>query len=473
MLSSSRSSAPQSPHIPSGAVAKSEGLLVLFRRLAGQTVNSRLGREALWSLGLKIVYTGFAFLSTIMLARLLGAAGYGVYAWVYALTALLSVPSQFGLPNLVLRETARGMAKGDYGTVKGVWTWSGRIALGISLGLVGLAALAAWLFREAFPGERLTTFAWALALVPLVVLGKLRGAALQGLHRIIEGQLPENLVRPALLVLLMAGETLLFGHALSPGDAMVLHVLAAAVAFGAGTWMLWRATPNTVRFARPLFENKAWFLSTLPLAIIAGLNLVNRQADILILGFFVPPADIGVYRVAAQTSLLACFGLEAMNMVVAPRFAHLYARGEMARLQRIVTASARGILGFNLAVTGGFVVLGRPLLRVVFGPAYEAAYLPLMILLGGQMINSAAGSVGFLLNMTGHEREAALGMGVAAALNILLNLLLIPLWGIQGAAVATGVSLIAWNVLLSWKVRKRLGINSLAFDMGGDKFEKA
>lgn len=107
--------------------------------------------------------------------------------------------------------------------------------------------------------------------------------------------------------------------------------------------------------------------------------------------------------------------------------------------------------------------MGEVILAIAFGSLYETAYIPLIILLVGQLINSGAGSVGLLLNMSGYERETARGMMVAAVLNVVLNLLLIPLWGINGSSLATSVSLIVWNVLLWWAVRKRLGINSLAF----------
>jgi O-antigen/teichoic acid export membrane protein len=89
-----------------------------------------------------------------------------------------------------------------------------------------------------------------------------------------------------------------------------------------------------------------------------------------------------------------------------------------------------------------------------------------MILLVGQFVNSAAGSVGSLLNMTGHERETARGIAVSAVINLLLNFILVPFWGIIGAAVGTAAGLVTSNVLLWWAVRKRLGINSLAFKIG-------
>jgi O-antigen/teichoic acid export membrane protein len=176
----------------------------------------------------------------------------------------------------------------------------------------------------------------------------------------------------------------------------------------------------------------------------------------------VPDAEIGNYRVAAQISISASFGLQAVNLVVAPRFAALYAKGDMTRLQHLVTASARVILTMNVGITLGYIFLGRFFLRLVFGPAYLRAYIPLLILLVGEVVNSAVGLVGMLLNMSRHERDTAKGLAISATLNVVLNLILVPLLGIIGAAIATAVSLATWNILLWCAVRRRLGINSLA-----------
>ena len=441
---------------------QSPGKTARVQRLLERVTQSRIGRDALGSLGLKIAYTGFSFIGAALLARLLGPTGYGVYAYVYALVSLLSIPSQFGLPNLVVRETARGMAQEDFSAVQGIWRWAGRTTGQISLTLVVLAGLATWLFRDSLDAERLATLAWALILVPLVALGGLRGAALRGLHRVVAGQLPEFLIQPGLLALFLIGAAILSENPLSASTAMATNAAAAAIAFGVGAVLLWRVTPLAVRKSVARYESRAWLRSTLPLAFIGGMRLVNRQAAIIILGFFVPEANIGIYRVAAQVSLLTSFGLEAINMVVAPRFAALYARNEMVKLQRLVTVSARVVLAFNLVLTAGFIALGRPFLKLAFGLPYEASYIPLLILLIGQTVNSATGSVGVLLNMTHKEQEAAKGVAISAITNVALNFLLIPLWGIVGSAVAHAISMIIWNILLWRAVRKKLGLNSLA-----------
>jgi O-antigen/teichoic acid export membrane protein len=426
-------------------------------------LTSQLGRETLGSMSLKLANVGLSFITTVFLARLLSPSDYGMYTLVYAMVSLLFVPSEFGLPTLVVRETARGMLNQDYASVKGVWRWTRRTTTLISLTLVVVTLVGIWLFKDSLTSQRLKTLLWGLALVPLIALGDLRGAALSGLHRVAISQLPEFLVRPGIFALLLVIVALDGNSSLSAPLAMALYVISSASAFGIGAWLLWRATPLQVRDVLPSYNNRLWLLNALPLALIGGLQLINQQASFLIQGFFLPDAAIGIYRIASQVALLASFGLMTINLVLTPRFATLFAQGDMKTLQYLVTASARVILIINIVLTVGFIIWGKLFLFLAFGSPYETAFIPLVILLVGQLINSGMGSVGLLLNMSGHERETARGLIVAALLNVILNLLLIPRWGINGSSFAASISLIIWNVLLWLAVRKKLGINSLAF----------
>ena len=142
------------------------------RSLIAPLLGSRFGRETVGSIGLKVGSVGLAFITTVLLTRLLGPTSYGVYSYVIALVTLLSVPSEFGLPTLVVRETARGIVNQDHEAVQGVWRWSSRTTAIISLVLVLLTIAGLWLFKEPITSPRLITFLWALALVPLIALDR-------------------------------------------------------------------------------------------------------------------------------------------------------------------------------------------------------------------------------------------------------------------------------------------------------------
>jgi len=438
--------------------------LTTFGLPISSLVRSQIAWETAGSFALKTGSIGLNFLAAVLLARLLDAEGYGVYAYAFALVALLTVPAQVGLPQLVLRETVRRMAQNRPDLVLGVWRWGGRFTAFLSLGLASVAGAVLWWSGEGLAGAYRPTLLWALLLAPLAALGNLSGAALRGLRRILEGQLTEFILRPGLFLVALTAAALVDREWMA-FEAMALNVGAAALALAVGAWMLWRLTPTSVMSTSPSYDRRAWLASSLPLALIAAMGLVNRQTDILMLGWFVPPREVGIYRVSAQTAHLAAFGLQVVNAVLAPRFTEFYTRGEQDQLQRLVTVGARVTLVFNLGLSGIFLGGGHWLLPLLFGPAFDASYGPLAVLLAGQLFNALAGSVGLLLMMTGHEREMVRGLTVSAFMNVVLNLILIPSFGLYGAALATAISLATWNVILWLVVRRRLGLDCSALGL--------
>lgn len=433
------------------------------RPFAGDGLRAQLLRGGFGSLTIKLASAGLVLAMTILLARTLGPAGYGLYSYVYALVWLMAVPAELGLPMLVVRETARARARERWDLMLGVWQWSALMSIGLSVAIALVAGIVAWAMAERFTGEQLATFAWGVLLVPLMVLGNLAGAAMRGLRHVLQGQLPDLVFRYGIFVVLSAGAAWWAGDGFTADIAMALHAAAAAAALLAGTWMLGRKRPpELARVSVPAYEQRQWMSSAIPLALVAGTYLVHQQTDIVILGLFVEEADVGVYRVAVQAAGFVAFGLHAVNMIVAPQFARLHATGETAQLQWMVTASARVILLLTALVAAGLALFGKPVIAFAFGTEYTAGYVALAILAVGQLFNAAFGSVTFLLNMTGHERITVRALSVAVTVNVALNLLLIPLFGLEGAALATATTLALWNFLMWRAVRRYLGIDSTA-----------
>nr|MDA3878674.1 polysaccharide biosynthesis C-terminal domain-containing protein [Halothiobacillus sp.] len=266
------------------------------------------------------------------------------------------------------------------------------------------------------------------------------------------------------LVLVGVGSLFLLAPALrQPQYAMAAQLAAAGVVLLVGGWMLSRSLPTASRTEPVEYQSLHWLKSALPFTLIGGAGLINNQADIIMLGWFGSAAEVGIYHVAVQGATLVAFGLQVANAVMAPHFARLYTLGDMDKLQRLVTASARVVLLVALPLALAFVFAGGTIVTWVFGEGFAASHLPLAILALGQLANVAFGSVGFLLNMTGNERHTARVLWQTALLNVVLNGLLIPFYGMVGAAVASAVSLLTWNALLFVCVGKNLGVTSFAF----------
>lgn len=396
--------------------------------------------------------------AAVLLARRLGPEGFGVYASAVAAALLLAMLGALGLPTLRVRLVASYQANAQWSLMRGLVTASERLVLG-STTLIALAgaAICFWLGTL-----QAAAFAAAMALVPLVALNGLRSGALRGLHRVVLAQVPECLVMPGLFVLLLV----LSSPSLSPEAAIAFRIAATALAFLIGAALLRRHFPREARQAAPEYAARAWAASAGPLFCIGVLSLVNLQADVLMLALLRGPEAAGVYQAAARGAELVAFSLLVANFALQPLISRLHALGDLRELQRVVTLTARATLLVALPVAFALALFAAPILRALFGAPFERGALCLVILCAAQVVNAGIGSVDHLLNMTGHERDTALGMALGAAANVALNAALIPLWGIEGAAFATASSLVLWNLALSRKVRLRLGIASGAFGRG-------
>jgi O-antigen/teichoic acid export membrane protein len=176
------------------------------------------------------------------------------------------------------------------------------------------------------------------------------------------------------------------------------------------------------------------------------------------IGIFLGTTQAGIYTVASRLTELIGFGLVAVNQGAAPMISELYAQGRKEELQRLLKAGALGILAFSLPVALGMLLFGTMMLGL-FGEAFIVGYPPLVILTAGQLVNALNTGGGFLMTMTGHEKQAGLLIGLSTIVNVGLNGVLIPLLGIIGAAVATVTATVTWNVCLFIFAQRQLGIN--------------
>lgn len=427
---------------------------------AGDSLRGRLLRGGMGSLVVQVGRLALELLLAVFLARVLRAEGYGTYAFAFALVKVIQIPAQSGIGNLALRFTATYKAMGQWGRLRGLWRTLilGAFTYGV------LSAVALFFFSRYASGlVGNPTMAIAPLLLLLMPLADLSGAMLRGLGHTVSGQLPEHIFRPcAFLVLSSLAVYLLGRRYFQAQQAMALHGVAAFIALALGYLWWWRQRPLPLLSVPCKYDRRKWLKTFLPLSFIGGMAVINNNMDILMLGWMVPASQVGIYRVAVQGASLVAFSLLVVNFVIAPEIARLYVQGAKEKLQRMITWSARVVLATALPVAFLFWLYGEEFVNLVFGSEFRQAWTPLVILSCGQLISAAAGSVGYILNMTGHERDVMVGVTIAATVNIVLNWLLIPRYQAVGAAWATGVSMAVWNIFLVYMVYRRTGLQSTA-----------
>ncbi len=193
--------------------------------------------------------------------------------------------------------------------------------------------------------------------------------------------------------------------------------------------------------------------------MMTGMQSLSGQVDILMLGFLSTVSAVGAYKVVVSGAALAIFGLQVVGMVITPKFASAYAKENYKEMQRI--ASIGSLLSFimTLPVVIVFYYFGIEILSFIYGNEYSVGYRALVIISIGQAINAFFGSSIAILTMSGNEKFVINGMFLSVAINIILNIVLIPGFGIDGAAIGVAVSMLVWNLYLWSSIKKQISID--------------
>ena len=426
------------------------------------SLKQRLIKGAAGTFGLRLAATGLNFLTGILLARLLGASDFGVYTYAFAWTQLLILAGTLGLDKLIVREVAIYQTKSDWSLVRGLLQWANKIVLIVSVILALGAIGVAWSLNMEGNSEQFWAFCVAMLLIPIAVLRNLRLSAMRGLHQIVIGLMPELILAPLLLLVLTGCTYLFLGDSLNAFWVVLMRVVAALITLAIGVKLLDLALPNAAKEATPKYQTKTWLSSALPFMFLGSLYIIKSRTDILMLGAIQGAEAAGIYFAVSRGAHLINFILGSVNTVLGPNIANLYAEGKTKQLQRVMTKSARVVLLIALPITATMIGLGYWYL-LLFGKDFTQGQLALTILCVGQLAHASAGSVSLLLNMTGNERFTFISNVAGTGLNVILNALLIPRWGVEGAALATTSTTILVNIINTLWVRQKLGIDCTAF----------
>jgi len=431
----------------------------LLGREDSASMRNRLMKGVSGLLSLRVAFGAMSFLLTVLLARMLGAQAFGTYSYALAWVMLLGAPAVLGLDQLLVREVAAYSVKSRWDLLRGILRAANGTVLLVSLSLAAIAATVAWVLRGRNPPELVNTFWVGLLLIPLISLTRLRQATLQGLHRVVFGSIPERLILPALFLATLVVFRVLRVPLTAPA-AMSLNVAATGVAFVVGAWLLHRNLPAPVRQTAPAYERLLWARSALPILLFSGAGIVFAQTDTLILGSLKGSGAVGLYGVADKSAELLSFVLVAQNAAFASTAASLHAQQDLGALQRLTTRIARLTLLMTLPLAILFIGFGPWFLARFYGAAFLPARPALTILSIGQLINVATGLNGMLLIMTRNERALLKAVAASAVANIGLNLLLVPGWGMSGAAIANTSSIILLNVIATVSLHRKTAIHS-------------
>lgn len=441
-----------------------------FQRI-GYKIADKLGdahlagvvRGAALVMGIRIAGAGIALLSQVLLARWMGAFEYGIFAYVWVWVVILGIVVPMGFGTSVLRFIPEYKAKEKWRRLAGVMKASfGIVALlGAATAAAGLLLL--WALGPYVESYYVWPLAIALLCVPGFALMDWQEGAARAFGWVNLAYVPNYIVRPLAIVVIAGG--ILFFTGSATGLEVTLGALAATfVTMFVQRFLLSRRVSREVPDAKPVYHVRHWVAISAPLVLVEGLFLLLTNTDIVLLGYFVTPDEIGIYFAATRIANLMAFIQFSIAALAVPKFAELHGAGKHEELQAFVHGSTQWVFWPTLAA-GVVLLLGGEFALGLFGKNFEAGYPLLWLLMLGFVARAATGSTEYLLNMTGNQNAVAWTYGVAAVGNLALNFLLVPSFGLVGAAAATAISIVTSTLWLAVIVKRRLGID--AFVLAG------
>jgi O-antigen/teichoic acid export membrane protein len=394
----------------------------------------------------------------VYLARVLGAEALGIYALGMTMVGFLSALSAVGLPQSAVRFVSAYSATGKMKSLGGFMARSTFLLLCWNLALGALLLLAGgWVAVHFYHTPALNRYIGLFALI--MVFGTMSmffSQVLVGYKNVARRTVVMNFVgTPLMMVLTLCLIALGFGL----GGYIAAQASAAAVTTVLLVVMAWQLTPKEARSSftvRTRLDKEVVTFSAISLSLVF-LQFLMAQADRVLIGYYLNARQVGIYAVAMALVVFVPAILQSVNQIFAPTISDLHARGNYELLGRIFQTLTKWILGLTVPLAAMMIIFSRPLMGI-FGPEFEMGWVILVIGTVGQLVNCGVGSVGNLLLMSGNERRLIRIHAVAAAIMVVLTGLLLPRWGIAGAALGSAVTTVVMNVWTLVDVRRTLGL---------------
>jgi O-antigen/teichoic acid export membrane protein len=406
---------------------------------------------------IRVTNAAIVYLTQVFLARWMGGFEFGIYVYVWTWVLLAGDLVHFGLPLAAQRYIPEYIKFAELQLLRGFlvggqWLVFSLAAAAAIFSAVGIKVAEPWLGRyEIIP------LYLACVTLPFYALSSMLDGIARSYNWVNVALIPPYFVRPLILIALMA-----VGHAAGFGSDAVTAMVAAVVA----TWIstivqlaiLNQRLTTAVERGPKAYAVKAWLGTSLPIIMAWGFYVMLTYTDVLVLQQFRPPKEVGIYYAASKTLALVAFVYFSVATAVAHRFSEYHVAGNQDGLRDFVTKSVKWTFWPSLAATVVILGLGKPLLRL-FGPEFIQGYPLMFILAIGLMARASIGPAERLLNMLGEQRSCAMVYATAFATNVVACVVLIPRFGITGAAIATSAALMVESTLLFAVSKRRLGLH--------------
>lgn len=383
-----------------------------------------------------------------------GASQYGTLTLVITILSMFMLLIGFGTNTALVRLVADLRISSNIGYVNDIFWKSIFITMPIAmisyfLLTSNVELLSNVFFHDAINNNKIRM--GALTLFPLLLIG-LIAATLQGMKKILTYSFLNTIIlQLSFLIVLMINKIFLESYY----NLISLYVTSIYSSFFVAL-IFYFIYFKPYRIIKSEYTIKQIISTSFPMLIASSFGMLMNWTDVLMLGYFQDESSVGIYNVSNRVATVVSIILVSINTIAAPKFVEFYTKNDFAGLEKIVQQTTKLIFFTTLPIIVILILAGIPILNL-FGNEFTVGYSVLLMLIFGQLVNSVSGSVGYIMQMTDNQKIFQNVVMLSAILNIVLNSILIPRYGINGAAFASMTSMVFWNITLVILIKRKLG----------------
>jgi O-antigen/teichoic acid export membrane protein len=406
---------------------------------------------------IRIASAAVAFLSQALLARWMGTYEFGIYAYVWTWVLLLGSLIDFGLATMAQRFLPEYSGTGSFDLLRGFLAGSRWLVVALSTAVAIVAAIAVTSAQPHLNHVLILPLYLACATLPLYGLAMLQDGIARSYNWINLALVPLYIIRP-LGIIVLVGVAHFVGLSANAVIALAAGAVATLVAAIVQLVVLNRRLASKVSHGAKAYDFGRWLAASLPILMVGSFYFLLTYTDVLVLEQFRSPHEVAVYYAATKVLALVAFVYFSVSAAAARKFAEYHVAGDRVRLADFLARSIRWTFWPSLAAGIFIVAFGWPILWL-FGPDFVDGWPLLSVLVVGLLARAAVGPAERLLNMLGQQTACAMVYAGAFAVNLAACIVLIPRYGMLGAAMSVSAALIVESIALFCVSKFRLGLH--------------
>ena len=414
-----------------------------FRELATGSATSFIMRM----IGLVVNY-----LFTFMISRLYGASILGALTISQTVLSMFTIFSRLGMDTSVVKLFSANVALNKWSNVLNIYKKI--IGISVPIGIVttlilffGADLIADKLFHKPHLAYEFRLISFAI--IPMSIRF-INSDSYRGLKELRLYNYSRNVSYYLYSCVILGVLTLFLGNGIPESYAKYLpnfsFTLSLAILAVSSTFLIFKYIKARTQTETNEYSKRDILKTSIPMMLSSSLILISGWVNTLFLAKYSSEGDVGIYRVIVQVTTVCGFILLSVNSVAAPKFAELYAVGDLKGLGKAARQTSKINFLASIPIFFGIIIF-REFIMGIFGEQFEIGADILLLNMIGQFFNIFSGSVGSFLNMTGHHRAFQNILLIATLLNVVSCYLFIPLYGITGAAISSMIFMSSWNII--------------------------